>query len=74
MGSCKSTFLDGYPRIVFVRDRPVVRVGCSLRVIFCCVCAAGLSEPPTLFQSILWPIIDHILVNFGKYVIFAIPT
>ena len=27
MGSCKSTFLDGHPRIVFMRDRLVIRVG-----------------------------------------------
>ena len=33
---------------------------------FCCVCAAGLSEPFPHLQSILRPIIDSILVTFGQ--------
>ena len=52
MGSCKSTILDGHPRIVFVRDRPVVRVGCSLRVIFAVyvLLASQSSYPVTVYS------------------------
>ena len=45
-------------------------------VIFCWVCAAGVSEPlPHYSLFRLWPIIDPILVTLilGKYVVFAIP-
>ena len=38
---------------------------------FCWVCAAGLSEP---LQSILWPIIEPILVTFGQICIFHDPN
>ena len=50
---------------------------------FCWVCAAGLSEPlpysgadysaPAPLQSILWPIIDPILVTFGQICNFCDP-
>ena len=41
---------------------------------FCWVCAAGLSEPLTPLQSILWPIIDPILVTFGQICKFCDPN
>ena len=40
--------------------------GGGIRGNSCCVCAAGLSESFPHLQSILWPIIDSILVNFGQ--------
>ena len=50
--------------------------GGDIRGNSCCVCAAGLSESFPHLQSILRPIIDSILVNFGqgRYFFFLIPT
>ena len=63
MGSCKSTFLDSHPRIVFVRDRPVVRVGCSLgrytRVVFAGYVPVASQSP--------YPIIVYSVANYRPH-------
>ena len=48
--------------------------GGSTWVGFCGVCAVGLSKPLPHYKSILWPIIDPILVTFGQICNFRDPN
>ena len=52
--------------VIFKRWIPGGGGGGASWVNFCWVCAAGLSEPIPHYSLFLWPIVDPILVTFGK--------
>ena len=55
-----------WPRLYSNAGYPGVGGGWVTWVNFCWVCAACLSEPIPHYSLFLWPIVDPILVTFGK--------